>query len=177
LGIALLGVDEITKLQRILDEENGGIVADHVPVAFLGVELEGESAGITLGVSGTLFSAHGGEAQEGWSVLADLREELGRGVFGHVRVVADEMTVRAGTFGVDDALGDALTIEVGHFLEQKEIFEHNRAARAHGQRVLVVADRASSVGGHLFLVFRHNFSFLVLDDGLVLVICWIPACS
>jgi hypothetical protein len=86
------------------------------------------------------------------------------------------MTVRAGTFGVDDALGDALTIEVGHLLEQKEIFEHNRAARAHGQGVLVVADRSSSVGGHFLLIFRHKFSFMVLDNGLVLVICSIPAC-
>jgi hypothetical protein len=149
-------VDEIAELQRILNEEDGGIVADHVSVALFGVELEGEAAGITLGVSGTLFSADGGESQEGWGALADLREELGRGVLGHVRVVTDEMAVRGGTFGVDDTLGGTLTIEVGHFLEQKEIFEYNWATRAHCQGVLVVADRASSVGGHYFLFFWQS---------------------
>ena len=64
LRIALLRVDEVGELQRIAEEEHGRVVADHVPVAFFGVELQGEAARIALGVGRALFAADGGEAQE-----------------------------------------------------------------------------------------------------------------
>ena len=47
---------------------------------------------------------------------------------------------------MDDALGDALVIEVRDLFAQDEIFEQRRAARAGLQRVLVVGDRDALVG-------------------------------
>ena len=46
LGIALLRMDEVGKLERVANEEHGGIVAHQVVVAFLGVELDREAARI-----------------------------------------------------------------------------------------------------------------------------------
>jgi hypothetical protein len=60
---------------------------------------------------------------------------------------------------VDDALGNALTIKVGHFFEEQEIFKDYRAAWANGQGILVVAYRAACVRGHcVFLFFGHSSS-------------------
>ena len=42
--VALLRVDEIRELQRITDEKDRRIVADEIPVAFAGIELESETA-------------------------------------------------------------------------------------------------------------------------------------
>ena len=62
-GIPLLGVDEVGEFQGIADEEHRGVVAHQIPVALLGVELEGEAAHVAFGVGGP-FAGHGGEAQE-----------------------------------------------------------------------------------------------------------------
>ena len=39
-------MDEVGKLVRIANEEHGGVVAHHVPVAVLGVELDRDAAHI-----------------------------------------------------------------------------------------------------------------------------------
>src|SRR6266404_4532221 len=121
-------MDKVAELQGIADEEDGRIVAGHVPVAFFGVELEGEAAGVALGVGGAFFAADGGEANERGSFFADGVEKLGYRVFGHVGIGADEVAVGAGAFCVDYAFGDALAIKMGHFLEEQEIFENHGAA-------------------------------------------------
>ena len=48
--VPLLGVDEVRELGRLADEEHRRVVADHVPVAILGVELQGEAAASALSV-------------------------------------------------------------------------------------------------------------------------------
>src|SRR5258708_23295754 len=104
------------------DEEGRGVVAGDVPVAFFGVELEGEAARVALGVGGTFFAADGGEANEGGGLFADGVEKPGGGEFGHVRVGADKITVGAGTFRVDHAFGNALAIALSHFFKEQEVF-------------------------------------------------------
>jgi hypothetical protein len=47
-GMALL--DEIGELVRVAHEEHRRIVADQIPVAFLGVELDGEAAHVAFGI-------------------------------------------------------------------------------------------------------------------------------
>ena len=44
VGLRLHRVDDVGKLDRVLDEEDRDVVADEVPVAFLGVELDGKAA-------------------------------------------------------------------------------------------------------------------------------------
>ena len=44
VGLLLGGVDQVGELDRVLDEEHRDVVADEVPVAFLGVELDREAA-------------------------------------------------------------------------------------------------------------------------------------
>jgi hypothetical protein len=65
LRVALLGVDEHLELVGIADEEDGRVVADEIPVALVGVELDGEAAHVALGVGGAALAGDGGEAEEG----------------------------------------------------------------------------------------------------------------
>src|ERR1017187_6403402 len=50
VGFHFYGMDEVGKFDGILDEENRDVVADDVPVAFLGVKLGGKPAYVTRGV-------------------------------------------------------------------------------------------------------------------------------
>ena len=52
---------------------------------------------------------------------------------------------------MDDALGDALVIEVEDLLAKDEVLEQHRAARAGLQLVLVVGDADALVGGEMAL--------------------------
>src|SRR5882762_9053412 len=100
-------MDKVAELQGIANEEDGRVIAGHVPVAFFGVELEGKAAGVALGVSGTFFAAYGVEADEGGSFLADRVKNFGGVVWGKRGFGTGKIPVGAGAFGVDYARGIA----------------------------------------------------------------------
>jgi hypothetical protein len=163
LRVALLRVHEVGELRRVAQEEYGRVVAHQVPDALVGVELDGEAARVALGVGRSRFATHGGEAHEQRRFLAHLGEERGAGV---AREVArhGELAERARALGVDHSLRDALAVEVRQLLDQVEVFEQQRAARASGQRVLVVGDGHSVGGGQVRL--RHGLRSWSGCDGL-----------
>ena len=70
--IALDGMVEIGKTQGIAEEEHRRVVADDIPVAFFGVELQRKAANVALGIGGAALASHGREAGEHRRLLADL---------------------------------------------------------------------------------------------------------
>ncbi len=84
---------EVRELERVAQEEDRCVVANKVPVALLGVELNRGAADIALRVGRAALAGHRREAQEEVGLLADRREELGLGVLG------DVMGHREGTVG------------------------------------------------------------------------------
>src|SRR4029077_11648838 len=58
-----------------------------------------------------------------------------------------EIAVRAAAAGMNDSLGNALVVEMGDLLAQDEILEQRGAARAALERVLIVRDRRTLIGG------------------------------
>ena len=146
VGLRLGGVDQVGELDRVLDEEDRDVVADEVPVALLGVELHGEAAHVAGEVGRALVAGDGGEADEDRRLLALALEEVGPGEVGE-RLVVLEVAVGAVAAGVDDALGDALVVEVEDLLAEVEVLQQRRAAGADLQRVLVVGDGHALLGG------------------------------
>jgi hypothetical protein len=71
------------------------------------------------------------------------------------------MAMRPRALGMDDALGNAFAVEVGHLLKEKEILVHYRAARASGERVLVVTNGTACVRCHPLAYF---VSHVILQD-------------
>ena len=51
LGVSLLTVDEVRELNWVLNEENWSVVTNHIVVALFGVELDGETSGISISIS------------------------------------------------------------------------------------------------------------------------------
>src|ERR1700689_4531673 len=90
---------EIGKPQRIPEEENRSIVADHVPIAILGVELDGEAADVTFRVGSTALAGNRRKPREQRSLLADFAENIRAGVAADV-VRHGKGAVSAPAFGV-----------------------------------------------------------------------------
>jgi len=64
VGLGLAGMNDIGELDGVLDEEDGDIVADNVPVALLRVELDSEAADIAYCVGAATAAEDGREANE-----------------------------------------------------------------------------------------------------------------
>ncbi|CFP67595.1 Uncharacterised protein [Bordetella pertussis] len=145
LGVALLGMDEVGELERIANEEHGRVVADQVPVAFVGIELDGEATHVTFGVGRAALAGHGRKAQEQRRLLADFGEDPGARVAGNV-MRDREGAIGARAFGVHHALGNAFTVEVGQFLQEPDVLQQGGAARPRRHGVVVVGNRRTGGG-------------------------------
>jgi hypothetical protein len=121
-------VHEVGKLHRILDEEDGDVVTDEIPVALVRVELDGESTNVPGRIGRAAFAEHRREPHEHRRLLADFGEERGAGELGD-RVGTFEDAVRRGAARVDDALGNPLVVEVRDLFTQNEVFEEGRSAQ------------------------------------------------
>ncbi|MNS85587.1 hypothetical protein D3C72_1194550 [compost metagenome] len=138
-------VHQVRKLHRVLDEEDRHVVADQVPVAFVGIELDGKAAHVARGVLGPPLARHRGKAHEHRRALAGFGKQGRRGQVGQ-GLVALEVTVGGRAARVHDALGNALVIEVRNFFTQDEVFQQRRPAHARLERMLVVGNRHALVG-------------------------------
>jgi hypothetical protein len=145
---ALLLADEVGKLVGVAHPENGRVVADQVPVAFLGINLDCETPKVALGVGRSALPGDVRETHETLALRAPL-QGLGLGVAADIASNL-ERTVSAGALGMDDALGNALAVEIGVLLEQLPVLDQQRSARAGGQRVLIVCNRCAALSGQLF---------------------------
>ena len=76
---------------------------------------------------------------------ADLSENFSARIAGDV-VRDGERAIGGGALGVDDALGDALAVEVRELLEEVPVLHQQRAARAGGEGILVVGDGGAGAG-------------------------------
>ena len=158
VGVVLLGVDEVGELQRVTDEEDRGVVAGEVPVALGGVELDGETTGVTHRVRRPLGAGDGGEANENLGLLTGHREHVHPGPASHLGVGDRERAIRPGTHGVHDPLGDALPVEPGELLDEMLIGKQYRARGPGRLGVLVVGNRSTRLGGQGEALVRHGTS-------------------
>jgi hypothetical protein len=73
----LSGVDDVGKLDRVLDEEDRDVVTDNVPIAFLCVKFDREAAHIAREIGRALGAGDGREADKGLGLLADALKDVG----------------------------------------------------------------------------------------------------
>ena len=144
--LGLHRVHQIRELHRILDEEHRDVVADEIPVAFVRIELDGEAAHIARRVGGAAFAGDRREAHEYRRAFAGLRKDGRPRQLGE-RFVALEESVRTRAAGMHDALWNALMIEVRDLLAEDEILQERGPAQPGLQRILIVGDRHTLVGG------------------------------
>src|ERR1700722_10323865 len=140
--VALDGMVQIRKSQGIAEEEHRSVVAHDVPVALLGVELDGGPANVSFSIGGATLAGDSREAYEHRRLLADLAEYLrpciARNVAGD-----REGPVRPPAFGMHAAFRNDFAVEVRQLLKQPDVLEQCRAPRASGLNVGVVGERVS----------------------------------
>ncbi len=151
-------MDEVLELRGVTHEEHRGVVADQIPVALLGVELERKATHVALGVGRAELAGDGGEARDHVGLGAFL-QRLRLGVFRDV-AGDGERAMGAPAFGMHRPLGDALAVLVRKLLDQLIVLQQHGAARTSRDGILVIGDGgAGGRGQGRFL--RHNvFSLL-----------------
>jgi len=147
------GMDKVGKLDGILDEEDRDIVADEIPIALLGIDLDRKAANIPGKVERALVAGNRGEADEGGGLFTFALEEIGLGVGGK-RIIGLEITMGAIAARMNDAFRDALMVEMEQLFAEMEIIHGERPARADTQRILVVGDRSALRRGHHRCIMR-----------------------
>ena len=139
VGLLLDRVDDVGKLDRVLDEEHRDVVADEVPVALLGIELHRKAAHVARHVERALVAGDGRKAHEHRGAFARALQDVGLGQLG-LRLVVLEKAVRAVAAGMHHALGNALVVEVEDLLAEMAVLEQCRATGPLLERILVVGD-------------------------------------
>ena len=146
IRLHLHGVDQVGELDRVLDEEHRDVVADQIEVSLLRVELHGEAADVPGRVARACAARHGGEAREDRRPLLGILQERRARQLAE-RSVGLKVPVRARATGMNDALRNALVIEVGDLLAKDEVLQEDRAPLDRLQRVLVVGDGNALIRG------------------------------
>lgn len=151
--VAFDGVIQVRKLERVANEKHRSVVPDQVPVAFLRVKFNRETANVALGVCRAAFSGNGGKAHENVGLLSDFGKQLGASVARDV-VRRRKRAERAASLGVHATLGNDFAVEVREFFHEPDVLHHDGTARSGGLRVAIVGD-----GGADFVreFFGRNF--------------------
>ncbi len=146
IGFHFHGMNQVRELDRILNEKHRDVVADKVPVAVLGIELDRKSADIARRIVRTCTARDGREPHEYGARRAGFLQDARLGQFGD-RVGAFEHPVRARSARVNDPLRDALVVEMEDLLTQDEVFEQRWTARTSLETVLVVGNAVPEIVG------------------------------
>jgi hypothetical protein len=108
--LRLSSMNYIGKLHGILNEEDGDVVANDIPVALFGVKLDSETSNITHGVGRTTATQDSGESQEDGS-LARCVGEYASGCDIGSRLEEGELSKSTGATSVNYTLRNAFMIE------------------------------------------------------------------
>lgn len=127
IGFLLGGVDEIRKLDGVLDEEDGDVVADEVPVAFFRIHLHSKAADVASQIGRSFVASNGREADEHRRFFTGALEEVGPGV-GRKRPISLKETMRAVTASVNHTFRNTFVVEMKHLFAIMEVVQDQRAA-------------------------------------------------
>ena len=142
--VAFDGMVQIRKLQRIAQEEHRRVIARQIPIALFGIELDGKTANIALGVGCAAFACHGRKAHEQIGLFAHLAKDFGAGVFGNI-VRDRECAVSARAFGMHAAFRNHLAVKMRQFFEKPHILQKLGTTRASRHDILVI-DHGATCG-------------------------------
>lgn len=154
LGITLLSVDEDGELGRVSEEEDGSVVGDKVPITLARLELDRESTRVTVGIRRAGLSTDGRESG-GQGDLGSLLEHVGEtkilesiGTFENSMSSTSKQTNASimsakvdhlhvnhtrhanSPLGVNNTLGNPLSVKVTEQVDQVEILEQQRSVLA-----------------------------------------------
>ena len=138
--VVRLGFDSVYQIREfdgVLDKKDRHVVAHQIPVALVGVKLDGKTAYVTRGVFGPALTLHSRKPYKYRRNLAGFLERCCFGVLRQGRI-AFEKAVCCRSTRMNNPFRDSFMVKVGEFLAQNEIFKECRSTQAHFQRILIV---------------------------------------
>ena len=120
--LGLDGMDQVGKLDRVLDKKHRDVVAHQVVVALMGVELDRKAARVAHGVGGAARAGHGREARENRRPDRGVGQKAGAGQF-RARLVHLKVAMRTGTSRMDGPFWNPFMVKMRNLLAQYEIFQ------------------------------------------------------
>ena len=151
------GMDQVGKLDGVLDEKYRDVVAHQIPIALISVEFHRKAAHIAGQVRRSFGPCHSGKPHENLGLFAHSRKWRRLGHIGQ-RAGADECAMRPIAARMNHAFRDAFMVEMKDFLAQRKVFQQCRAGRVDTQRILVVSNYDTLRRGQSFVI---AFSVLV----------------
>ena len=135
---------KLGELQRIAQEEDRGVIADDVVVAFGGVELQREAARVAPGVvRAAALTGHRGEPDHRLAHGSRLEH---RGLGERADILGDlEPPEGARALGVGLTLGHPFAVELRQLLDEVVVVQQDRSVWADGQRMLVAFYRDAGI--------------------------------
>lgn len=114
--LGLSGMDNVRELDGILNEEDGDVVADKVPVALLSVEFDGKATHVACRIHATAAPQDRREANKNRRLPRRIGQDWREGEVVDA-VINSELAKGAGASGVDYSLGDPFVVK-SHDLRQ-----------------------------------------------------------
>lgn len=121
------------------------------------------TSGVPGSVSRSFLAADSRESDNGWCLLSNTTQHVYRGDIADV--VCDlELSIGTGALGMDHALRDTLTVEMGKEVDQMEVLEQQRALSTNALPLGgVVNGSAIGSGVHGLLVVLEGRGGLVVS--------------
>jgi hypothetical protein len=127
-------MDEIRKLQRILNEEDGDVVSNDIPVALFRVKLDREPTDISHSICRAAAAQNCAESREERRTTGRVAENTScsilRKTFVHFKC-----SEGSGAASVDDSLGNAFMVESMDLLTGSVVFKEYWASFVLGGRL------------------------------------------
>lgn len=133
--VGLEGMDHVRKLDCIADEKYLQVVADQIPVAIHGLELDGKAARVACGFRRILAADDGGKPDKDGRAHTGFIQHFCPGVLG-CRLIADlaigfEIAICARAAGMHHAFRNAFAVEIRDHFSELIVFQCGRAAFAN----------------------------------------------
>jgi len=146
VGFLLGSMNQVGEFHRILNKKNRNIVANDVPVALFGVELDSKTPHIARHVRRTLAARHSGKSHKGRGFFALALEDIGAGDVLE-GIVGFKIAMGAVTPGMYYPFGDSLMVKMKDLVAQNVVFQQGRAAHPRLEGVLVIGNGRPLLGG------------------------------
>src|SRR3984893_14977065 len=120
-------MDQVGKLYRVLDEEDGHIVAYEAPNPFAGIKLDREAAHVARAVGRPSRAGDGRVSHEDRRFPRRIGQEAGHSQVRQI-LIDPEHAVRRSAARMDNPLGYALVVEMGDLFTEVEVLHQRGAA-------------------------------------------------
>src|SRR6266404_7135697 len=120
-------MNQVRKFHSVLNEKNGDVVADQIPVTLVSVKFNRETSHIAHRIGRAAFSDYGRKAHKDRCAFASLSKKRCSSIFLK-RLIAFEIPMGGRTSGMDYALGYTLVVKMGDLLAKNKILEQRGPA-------------------------------------------------